>query len=65
MQDAILGRMWADHHERFSTDLSNGLGTLGARLRKAEADRLPLVGRALALVLAVSAASLSVGSTFT
>jgi hypothetical protein len=59
MKDAMLDRIWAEHHERFSADL----GRTADRMRAADRDTLPLVGRALALVLAVSLASLSLGST--
>lgn len=63
MKDAFLDRMWVDHHERFSTDLGGALDKAQARLRGAEGDPLPMVGRAMALVLAVSLASLSLGAT--
>ena len=63
MKDAMLGRLWAEHHDRFSADFGRAIDRLGARMRSADGDTLPLVGRALALVLAVSLASLSLGST--
>jgi hypothetical protein len=63
MKDAFLDRMWADHHERFSADLGRALDKVPARLRASAGDPLPVVGRAMALVLAVSLASLSFGLT--
>jgi hypothetical protein len=63
MKDAMLDRMWREHHDRFSADLGRTADRLGARMRSPDGDSLPLVGRALALVLAVSLASLSLGST--
>jgi hypothetical protein len=55
--------MWVDHHERFSTDLGGALDHARARLTGAAGDPLPMVARAMALVLAVSLASLSLGAT--
>lgn len=63
MKDAFLDRMWADHHERFSADAGRVLDGLRERLGQAEGDPLPVVARAMALVLAVSLASLTVGVT--
>jgi hypothetical protein len=63
MKDAILNNMWNDQHDRFSADFGRAADRVAARMRSAEADRLPLIGRAAALVLAVSLASLSVGAT--
>jgi hypothetical protein len=67
MKDAMLNRMWIDHHDRFSADFGRAADRVGARMRGAGGgaggDSVPLVGRALALVLAVSLASLSLGST--
>ena len=63
MKDAMLDRMWIDQHDRFSADLGRVADRVGARMRNTGGDSVPLVGRALALVLAVSLASLSLGST--
>ncbi len=63
MKDAFLDRMWVDHHERFSSDVWNAVDNAKARLTGAAGDPLPMVGRAMALVLAVSLASLSLGAT--
>jgi hypothetical protein len=63
MKDAFLDRMWADHHERFSADAGRVLDGVRERVRRADGDPLPVVARAMALVLAVSLASLSVGAT--
>jgi hypothetical protein len=63
MKDMMLDRMWNDQHERFSADLGRAADRLGARIGSSQSDSLPLVARALALVLAVSLASLSLGST--
>jgi len=63
MKDAFLDRMWADHHERFSADLGRALDKVPAKLMDTDGDPLPVVARAIALVLAVSLASLSVGAT--
>jgi hypothetical protein len=55
-------RIWIAKHERFSADVANKLSgsfaSLGARAR----DPMPIVGRALALMLAVSLSSLSLGA---
>jgi hypothetical protein len=56
------GRIWNDGHQRFSADLGRRLDALSARLRMPGRDPLPLVARAMALVLAVSVASLTLGS---
>jgi len=61
MRDAMDMALWVDHHARFSADLGKGMARLKARLRGGN-DPLPVVGKALALVLAVSLASLSLGS---
>jgi hypothetical protein len=63
MKDAMLNRMWIDQHDRFSADLGRAADRIGARMRGTEGDKLPLIGRAAALLLAVSLASLSVGAT--
>ena len=63
MKDAMLNRMWIDRHDRFSADLGRTADRIRARMRGTEGDKLPLIGRAAALVLAVSLASLSVGAT--
>jgi len=63
MQDAFLGRIWADHHHRLGGNFPRAAGSGRARLSTGHADRLPLVARAMALVLAVSMASLSVGAS--
>jgi hypothetical protein len=63
MKDAMLNRMWIDQHDRFSADFGRAADRVGARMRNTGGDSVPLVGRALALVLAVSLASLSLGST--
>lgn len=62
MKDAFLDRMWIDQHQRFSADLGRALDKVPARLPVADGDALPMVARAMALVLAVSLASLSVGA---
>ncbi len=64
MKDAFLNRMWTDHHERFSADAGRVLDGVRERMRRSDGDPLPVVARAMALVLAVSLASLSVGATF-
>jgi hypothetical protein len=63
MKDAFLDRMWGDHHERFSADFGRALDKVPGRLRASAGDPLPVVARAMALVLAVSLASLSFGLT--
>ena len=63
MKDAFLDRMWVDHHARFSADAGRALDGARERMRRANGDPLPMVARAMALVLAVSLASLSVGAT--
>ncbi len=63
MKEAYLDRMWVDHHERFSADLGRAMDKVPARLRGSVGDPLPVVARAMALVLAVSLASLSLGAT--
>ena len=63
MKDAMLDSIWAAHHQQFSADLGRAADRLGARIGGAEGDSLPLVARAMALVLAVSLTSLSVGAT--
>jgi hypothetical protein len=55
MQDIILARVWADHHQRAYGDA----GELpAAATRPAGRDRLPAAGKAMALALAASVASL-------
>ena len=61
--DAMLNRMRADQHDRFSADFAPSADRQGARIASTKSDGLPLVAHALALVLAVSLASLSVGAT--
>ena len=62
MRDAMDLQLWVNHHDRFSADVGKRLGRLGAKLHKPSEDPVPVVGKALALLLAVSLASLSLGS---
>jgi hypothetical protein len=62
MQDSFLDRLWADHHQRFSADVGGLLDRAAARLKRTGGDPLPIAGKALAAVLAVSLASLSLGA---
>ena len=62
MRDAMDSQLWVNHHDRFSADLGRRLSRLSARLRTGSSDPVPIVGKALAMVLAVSLASLSLGS---
>ena len=62
MRDAMDLQLWLNHHRRFSADVDAGLNRFGARLRKGSEDPVPIVGKAMALLLAVSLASLSLGS---
>lgn len=62
MKEAFLDRMRIDQHQRFSADLGRALNEAPARLRERDGDPLPVVAHAMALVLAVSLASLSVGA---
>jgi hypothetical protein len=57
------GRLWAELHEAFSADLGRRLDRVAAKLKTRRTDPLPAVGRAMALVLAVSVTSLSLGAT--
>ena len=58
MKDQFHDRMWIDNHERFSTDLGQRLDRIAARF-SGRGDPLPIVARAMALVMAVSLTSLS------
>lgn len=62
MQDSFLDRLWTDHHQRFSADLGGLLDRTAARLKRGGGDPMPVVGKALAAVLAVSLASLTLGA---
>ena len=62
MRDAMDLQLWVNHHDSFSADLGRRLSRLSARLRAGSGDPVPIVGKALAMVLAVSLASLSLGS---
>jgi hypothetical protein len=63
MADNLLGRMWADHHDAFSEEVTRRIGLARTRLSQGNGDPLPLVGRAMALVLAVSLTGLTVSAT--
>ena len=63
MRDAMDARIWTEHHDAFSADLARRLDRAAARLRTRRTDPLPAVGRAMALVLAISVTSLSLGAT--
>jgi hypothetical protein len=59
MNEAYHDRSWIDGHGRFSADAGRLFGRTGARLRVAGGDPLPIVARAMALVLAVSMTTLT------
>ena len=61
--DAMLNRMRADQHDRSSADFPPSADRQGAQTASTNHGGLPLMAHALALVLAVSLASLSVGAT--
>jgi hypothetical protein len=63
MKDELFGRLWVDQHERFSGDLTRRIGRAGAAARREGRDPLPLVARAMALVLATSLSTLMIGAT--
>jgi hypothetical protein len=62
MRDATDARLWADHHQQLSDHVGRRLGQATARFRAGEGDPLPIVGRAMAIVLAVSLTSLSLST---
>ena len=62
MRDAMEGRLWVAHHERLSEDLSRVVDKARAHF-SGSGDPLPIVARAMALVLAVSLTSLSFSAT--
>jgi len=63
MADNLLGRLWADDHDAFSEDATRRVGSLRDRFGSGRGDPLPLLARAMALVLAVSLTGLTVSAT--
>jgi len=63
VQDHLLGRLRADHQDAFSEGVTRSVGRVRARLGSRSGDPLPLVARAMALVLAVSLTGLTVTVT--
>lgn len=63
MRDALDGRTPIDGWEPISADFIARMGGSPARPKREDADPLPIVGRAMALILAVSLTSLSIGAT--
>lgn len=55
MQDIILARVWADHHQRVYGDSAPDVSGDPARARS---DALPATAKAMVLALAASMASL-------
>ncbi len=62
MGDALLARMWVDNHQRMSEDLQSKADEPEALAERRDEDMLPIVARVLALVLAVSLSSLTLGA---
>ena len=62
MGDALLARMWVDNHQRMSEDLHSKADEPEALAASRDEDMLPIVARVLALVLAVSLSSLTLGA---
>lgn len=58
MQDIILARVWADHHQRVYGDHGEMPGAAATPAERSGADPLPTAGKALVLALAASMASL-------
>lgn len=63
MQDIILGRMWADHHQRIYGDAGHAQDHSASPAERRAADPLPPVGKAIMLALAVSVASIGASVT--
>lgn len=61
MQDIILGRIWADHHQRVYGDAGEPIETRSRPARLPDAASLPAAGKAL--VLALGASLISLGSS--
>lgn len=57
MQDQILGRIWSDHHDQFSADVSQKLDRAAAKVRSLFGS-VPMPVKAMAAVLAMSVTSL-------
>jgi len=58
MQDIILARVWADHHQRVYGDSDELLGAKAVPAARSGRDPLPAAGKAMVLALAASLASL-------
>lgn len=63
MADNLLGRLWTDNHESASRDAARRIELVRGRLAATSGDPIPLVARAMALVLAVSLTGLTVAAT--
>ena len=61
MQDMVTNRIWADHVRRLASGSGRAETRAIARPDPADPDRLSLVGRMVALMLALGLSSLILG----
>lgn len=63
MRDELDDRSWSREQARYSSDFRDQASNFDAPAERPSGDPLPIVARAMALVLAVSLTSISLGAT--